>query len=1164
MATRAPKIPQSSWDHHKDTILSLYISSEVSLPALVQAMDRDYGFSATASQFEAQLKVWNARKNLKRHEWEDILPKIDSLTSQGVRFRVVISGHPVSMNRVDRARRHCKGEYHSKKRRREETDFGDEMNHRNASDVSIETQDQHGNWSRYGATPNASAISLQSQTNSSAILDFDTQGQAVEHHGERSGQMNIGSANYQFLENFDLPRITNSPPQLFSFHVPGLVSDNWLAAGENETPIQSMDLSFAGPEAQLSQSFVQHESYADIMPPNLELLNSPLLASLTQFPLGAVHLEDLPFQRFEREFGLKHLLAMRPSPMHDCRLLFGAQKLVSMFVHEAAVAMTNVNENSLEENFHAAWLTLHTLRTSFPRARQEDESNRMTQARQDITEVELYRLLLFSSANGFIGMGDIPIGTVFRFFNHDSKVIPLLSRLFRDSPGHLAKGLAENLFRAAIESGHHETVRFFLQEGLVDVDSTLCFANGGKYTPIQRAAELQKLKVVRELLQFRPNVNKTFVEPRPDLYYNVDHMSALGCLIQGICPMESTARIHITFSPEYLEAVDGLVEAGAEVRVSFIDIALRRFARMDLAKKLLSKFPPSDHSQAWSEGLPIRIVEELPDEDAKEAVNKIFSDCEQVGCGQCLIGFSDEVNEVIVRGAKRGHIQLVRSLFQYAKSPTQILCAAIRSGNRELTDFVLAQKPNISQATPEWLYEYQGATKRYTTPLAEAIGASDGVLIELLKRRGAFEHFESDISAAVKAGDVDYVKKLLVQYPSAPKFEMANGLSEAIMTQREDIVQLLLESGATSRYWSEVETFLREAYRVGNKSIISSLMLTFPDLTISEMNGHTFESMQLGNVEMLSFFQESGRLESHVLTQCIDLALKSAVKGNSNMLPTLLNQTPPTKTCMKLFGTGAVKQAVTQGHIEALEMLLDCKAIDIKSMELTHESFIGRKYYAPLAEAINRDAASQCHDFPLTTRLLDAGCDVDGIVFTEYSKQQHSNITPLLVAIKAGSKNLVQFLMDHGADINKDAINRIQRTPLQAAAEKGRLDIVELLLHNGADINGKPAGSGGGTALQCAAMGGNCNIAALLLDCGALLDAPPSTFDGRWPLEAAAEHGRLDMIQFLWNVSVIGFPIEQCLKAMKLAEEMGHRACKELILELAVTFGITTTLEGSG
>jgi len=54
-------------------------------------------------------------------------------------------------------------------------------------------------------------------------------------------------------------------------------------------------------------------------------------------------------------------------------------------------------------------------------------------------------------------------------------------------------------------------------------------------------------------------------------------------------------------------------------------------------------------------------------------------------------------------------------------------------------------------------------------------------------------------------------------------------------------------------------------------------------------------------------------------------------------------------------------------------------------------------------------------------------------------------------------------------------------------------------------------------------------------------------------LEGAAENGRLDTITLLWNaVSSKRFvdDVKQCNRAMKLAKENGHIACRELIQQL--------------
>ncbi|KAI1081604.1 ankyrin [Whalleya microplaca] len=1221
MDIKSRKIPQSCWDNHKETILNLYLNNDLSIDKLVEAMDHDHGFTATVSQFEAQLRCWKARKNLRRHEWEEVLETVDSLGSRGVKSRVFVSDRLVSMKRIDRARRYCRGNNTSRRHHRTETGVNNELNDGNTSDIVIQTQAPGGQWSQYIHPVDEDPTLGRHQTRSNAALDVSTQMQLAENNGVRIGHTHDGSANHQYYENIDPPRLGILSPQLQSLYTPGLISDNWLAASGNEGAVQSMDFPLVGYESQEPRSFAQYRLYADSTCPNSELLTSPLrLTDLVQFPSATTYLYNLPFDIFERYLALKRLkLTTYPSPTQESGLVSGLLRLVNIFVTEAATIMTKANGKSFRANVDRAELNLQTLDYIRPRVQQGDGNNNIAGPSQMTTEAELHRLLLYSSANGFLGLEDIPIKCVFRFLNQNSNVTSLLTRLFRDNPSHVVRSLAENLFRAAIESGDHNTTRFLLQTGLVDVNETVYLVDGRMYTPLGRAAELQRLGVIKELLRFKPEVNKPIFNRR---YVYGSLEGALGLLITGICPKDASKRDHSAFSSEYLEVVELLIKAGAKIYADCICCALRRFVRMDLAKKLLHALAPSDHSEALStvsSNIPNLqyIAEELTDEEATEVITKILSDCEHTGCKQCSsrpfyssAEHTTIVNSTIVVGAKQGYIQLVRSLFQYAKSPTQVLSAAIASRNHGLIEFVLAQKPDIRRAPCENIATRYGESQ-FTTPLAEAIGAEDALLIRKLESEGALEtlglinrksesRFASAIAAASRVGDLEYVKKLLSIHPKATGHAMRRALLCAVKYRRECVVRLLLDVGAERDYnFEEQASLMIEAYKWGNQPVLTDLMSTFPDLDIYRINYDDpqesimfrevfIENLESGDADMgmLEFFNQSGRLTRNILTRCLaiavkrddsailshllecgadainDLALENAVNGHTAMLRILLEHIPPTKMPIRSFGTGAVRKALEQdpSNIEALELLLACSAIDVRSCgsDETQPS--------PLGMAIQRDAASGCYGFPLTTRLLDAGCNVDQIVdIAGIGHRRRANKTAIIVAIETKNKSMVQFIISRGADINKVAIHGIKWTPLQAAAEQGSLDIVELLLQKGANANDKAAEHHGGTALQCAAMSGNCNIAATLLDHGASLYSPPSTFLGRSPIECAAEHGRLDMIQFLWNASLgFGFPIDQCRRAMELAEENGHIACKDLVLELAVSGGIMPMIEGSG
>ncbi|KAI1390847.1 ankyrin [Hypoxylon trugodes] len=1178
MATKTRKIPQNSWDHHKETILNLYLNDDYSTAKLVQAMKEDHGFSATVSQFEAQFKVWKVRKNLKSHEWKAVFDKLDHMSSPQNSYRISISGHPVSMDKIHRAKRYLKGERPQSKRRRREPSLLDSIENEAASDVLIEVQGLDGEWTPY-------TVATENDTSTNELQEVNTRTQDLES-SDSEAKFTPDDTSGESPRTTEYSEPYNISPQLsfseydFTFNEPFPVEMDQFFP-------QPMDFELIEPLCPTPPPFVFH---GPVTPSSQELTKfSQRPSNLAQFSLYTPSLKDLPFEQLENEFKRRGLsLKALPSPMQDCRLLSGSHKLSSLFINEAVDVMANTNARTLRENFYSAGLTLRTLETIIPGAQQDCENNGMAGALQATAEVELHRLLLCSAANGFIGMNDVPIATALRFLDNNSNATWLLSRFLKGNKSPVAKSLTENLFRAAIESCDHEKTRFFLQTGLVDVNSTLCHIEGKKYTPLERAALLQGFKVVHELLKHNPDPNQTYLEHTPNTG-DWDLRRPLGCLIKAICPEDGAERNHSTFSPEYLDAVDALVKAGASIQYQCVNAALKRFVRMDLARRLLQHSAPTDHSDFIERGILAHIADEIDGNDAEKAINKIISDCQQTGCNQCLSRFPTEMEWAAINGARRGHAQLVKTLFQYVKSPTRILSAAIMSGNRELREFILAKKPDIRGAPAEIIERF--SMKIATTPLAEAIEAEDSELVKILEREGALENtrqercFEAVVSASVKVGNFDYLKVLFSEdFPRPSIMALFRLLPAAVETEKEEIVQLLLDlTTHTATYSNEASTVLTEAYTRGNKAILSRLMAFHPKLKIFGKNDHISRDLKSGNWDMINYFHESSRLSVGALGPHLIIAIEKddiamlrrllkygaspidndalelAVREHPHMVPILLEHISSRANALNFYGTEAVKEAIRQSpeSMDILDMLLSCKAINLDTRERS-----GDIICAPFNTAIEKDAASSGLDFPLTKRFLNVGRDINGIIRRDKERSRQAYITPLLAAIKTRNKDLVQFLIRRGANVNQDATNGLMQTPLQAAAAVGSLDIVNLLIQETADINAQPANLAGATALQYAAMSGNCNIAALLLDRGASLDAPPAAFYGRYPLEGAAEFGRLDMIQFLWNVSIVGFPTQQCRKAVRLAEANGHGACKDLIRNLAVLSGSLPTIEG--
>ncbi|KAF7546546.1 hypothetical protein G7Z17_g8344 [Cylindrodendrum hubeiense] len=167
------------------------------------------------------------------------------------------------------------------------------------------------------------------------------------------------------------------------------------------------------------------------------------------------------------------------------------------------------------------------------------------------------------------------------------------------------------------------------------------------------------------------------------------------------------------------------------------------------------------------------------------------------------------------------------------------------------------------------------------------------------------------------------------------------------------------------------------------------------------------------------------------------------------------------------------------------------------------------------------------------------------------STNRHISNTALQAAItpKKLCPNIVEFLLENGADINAPAGANFGRTALQAAASSVTpdLEILDLLLRHHADVNAPPARKGGVTALQGAAIHGHMEVARILLAHGAHVNAPAAPEEGRTAVEGAAEHGRWEMVRLLLSEGAMPDPVFGFSRAIKLAEEELHLGIAKLL-----------------
>jgi ankyrin repeat protein len=124
--------------------------------------------------------------------------------------------------------------------------------------------------------------------------------------------------------------------------------------------------------------------------------------------------------------------------------------------------------------------------------------------------------------------------------------------------------------------------------------------------------------------------------------------------------------------------------------------------------------------------------------------------------------------------------------------------------------------------------------------------------------------------------------------------------------------------------------------------------------------------------------------------------------------------------------------------------------------------------------AINNDTfvkKSVERDFEVVELFLDAGIDPN-------VPDQYGN-TALIMATIQGYEDIVDLLLDHGADI-KSRDKKFQATPLIWAALKGQTAVAKLLIDKGADLNAKE-NRNGMTALYAAVLKGYTEMVKIFL-----------------------------------------------------------------------------------
>ncbi len=778
------------------------------------------------------------------------------------------------------------------------------------------------------------------------------------------------------------------------------------------------------------------------------------------------------------------------------------------------------------------------------------------------------RRLFFSVANNFAGLDAFPTRDVIPYLQKvgDAKHYQLI----HSAQGYSSRMIIQNIFKAAIEAGNANIVDLLLRQrpATIDVNKRVLCVNGSKYTPIERATELQHVHVVESLLEHGAHLTEPSEHSFPDNTFE----SCRGILDFWVQVRERRFRRgSFVIHDHHRRIFKRLFKAGSNLTQRSLS-RLIELREGELAVMVVSAKAPESTATWCQSGLLRDAITFLDDESSMAIINIMLKNGADLDYDAKLkrnpwyrrTKFPDRggriifpadggrtmvrtVDRAIEAAALTGKLEISRLLLESGVQMTDnTLPFAVTSGNEDLIAMLLDRGANANSI---------GSFK--FPPLAAAIRTQNARVISMLEARGASilmhnrDYCRAILQAATEAGNVPVIERLIQFECRLDPFDLGTALNIAVQNEQDEIAKILIDSGANVNFGLEgMHSPLNQGIKKRKQNLVTLLLDAGmnPDAPNRTSYPPLIHAVERGLTSVIKALILAG---ADVNAQGDDgdhdgasrFALTAAVKQQDLALVQLLLEAGADINNSK-FGGSALSAAVGKGDFKmahylighgadphdslAVEMAMTQKRnlLDLLLQSHTSRYRKGRPGFgsSALVHVIKRGDESSIR------MMLANGIDIHSMT---YGGTRHIHtmmdraysvglVTPFWHAIKEKRHSIIDLLLASGCNpeeivcqsirLEIDGSSLPRTTAFVTAIDTLDIPIIKLFIRHKADVNFPARGRVTRTPLQKAAELGDLSILELLLDHGADVHAPAAYNGGATALQLAAIGGYFPVV----------------------------------------------------